>query len=281
MQARETCTGEGVARVCKIDGDPFIVYNGKMKQFAQNLFTEAEKLGYSSMEDKARYLSGRIFELSPFGLHKNVTKKNAIELFDGLMSIDKEQHLMACINKAILQRGLLESQGVRTRNHMYQILPFTYAFKPDTNAPTPFLSETLKRMNVIMPPIIKPLVDLKIIPSFPHATVDVCTRENERRECTEWKTLDATFDDTTRMLKVRPLPDDRYYLSESIPKTVTEWFDKYVRSSPIIKFLYENGENPPWNGLLNWVFQTLWFNPLMDANKHIELQKQSQGVLKK
>ena len=53
-----------------VDGDPYIVYDGRMQSFAKKLFDEADELGFTSKEDKARYLTGRLFEMSPFGVYK-------------------------------------------------------------------------------------------------------------------------------------------------------------------------------------------------------------------
>jgi hypothetical protein len=259
--------------------DPYIVYNDEMKAFAKKLFDEAEALGYTSIEDKARYLSGRIFEISPFGVYEGVMDKNAIELFDGLMSDDSAKHYLACVNKAILQRGLLESQGIKTRNKLMEVVPFTYAFKPSDNAEIKYIPDVMKRMNDVSSLAIKPLVKSGLLFSFPHLTTDVCTKENESGECEEWKTMDATFDDTTRMLKIKPVPDKRFSLYEDNPETIDEWYEEYVYTKPAITLLLKVGDKPPISDFINWVFNIFWFNPLMQANEHIKKAENSKGVL--
>ena len=245
-----------------VDNDPYIVYNDRMKQFANKTFDEAERAGYKTKEDKARFLSGRIFEMSPFGVHQGSMEKNAIQLFDGLMSGDKEKHYLACVHKGILQRALLESQGIKTRNDMFAIVPFTYPMKP-------VKSDRIQLMNDIVNPVGKPLARAGLF--FPHFTTDVwvCKDEEKQIGC-DWSTMDATFDDTTRMVKFKPEIDPKFIINEDHPPSVKEWRRKYLDSSEFITTLYAMAEDPLTKGIFRFAFKELWFGPLEDANEHIK-----------
>lgn len=244
-----------------VDNDPYIVYDEKMRKFAKDTFDEAEKLGFTSKEDKARYLSGRIFEMSPFGVYKDSMKKNAIELFDGLMSKDPEKHYLACVHKGIVQRALLESQGVKTRNDMFEIIPFTYPLMP-------VKSQRIQIMNDAVQPLGKQIAKTGF--NFPHFTMDawICKDDEKQLQC-DWKTIDATFDDTTRMLKIRPEIDPKFIVGEDHPATVKEWKRKYLDSNEFITTLYGMAENPMTKDVFRALFKDMWFGPLMDANAHV------------
>lgn len=250
--------------VTMVGNDPFVVYNDEMKKYASDLFKEAESLGYKTKEDKARYLSGKLFEISPFGLHEGIMGKDAVDLFNGLMSDDENKHYMACVHKTIVQRALLESQGIKTRNHMYHIVPFSYPFKPVE-------SETIRRMNTVARGIIKPLNQLGIAPTFPHMTTDIyaCEDEENQKKC-EWKTIDATFDDTTRFLKIRPMPDRSLDLGDGTPELIESWQKDHVDTNPLVSFLYNTGQTTPAKEALRVLFDVFWFGPLMEANEHIK-----------
>jgi hypothetical protein len=252
-----------------VDNDPYVVYNDKMKNFAKKMFDDAEKRGYTSKEDKARYLSGKIFEMSPFGVYKDSMSKNAIELFDGLVSDDKEKHYLACVHKGIVQRALLESQGVKTRNDMFEIIPFTYPMKP-------VKSRRIKVMNDLVQPIGKQLAKGGF--NFPHFTMDawICKDEEKQLEC-DWKTMDATFDDTTRLLEIRPEIDPKFIVGEDHPATVGEWRRKYLDSNDFITTLYKMAEDPATKGMFRKIFDDMWFGPLMDANEHVDGKQRDAG----
>lgn len=242
-----------------VDGDPYIVFNEKMKAFSKAMFDEAESRGHVSKEDKARYLSGRIFEMSPFGTHDGLREKNAIGIFEGLTSNDVEKHHLACVHKSIVQRALLESRGIRTRNSVYKMVPLTYPLKP-------IKSSSIQRMNDIMHPIGMPFAKVGI--SFPHFTVDgwFCENEDKKEGC-KWETMDATFDDTERMLNIRPEIDKDLVLSEDHPETVEKYWKKYLDLPPIIMSLYKITELPLVKGIVRSLFKKIWFDPLKEGNR--------------
>lgn len=235
-----------------VDGDPFIVYNDHMKIYASELFKEAEEKGYTSLEDKSRYLSGRLFEKSPYGLHEGSINKNAVDLFEGLVGDDVEEKYMICSNKTVLQRALLESQGIETRNHVFEIVPFSYPYKPRR-------SGTIVNMNDMTSWAIKPFVKTGMVPTFPHITADVkvCDDDLTRDNC-KWVTMDASMDNTKRLLEIRPVPDKNYYMSEAFPKSITEWKDGYIETKPLIKTGLEMGDKPIMKDAVRVIFNTKW-----------------------
>jgi hypothetical protein len=247
-----------------VDDDPYIVFNDKMKEFASTKFKEAEERGYTSTEDKARYLSGRIFEMSPYGIYndgKSLMDKNAIELFNGLMSDDKEKHYLACAHKAWVQRALIESQGVKTRNVSVNFIPGTYPLKP-------VASDEIRNKNAIIATIGKPLARVGL--SLPHFTVDAwtCKDENQQKEC-DWKTMDANFDDTTRMLKTKPDIDPDITFGESYPSSVKDWLQNNHYPNMLATTLYSLAENPLTKGVIR-AFLSSTMTSIENANEHVK-----------
>jgi len=247
-----------------VDGDRYIVFNDAMKTFASTKFKEAEERGYTSTEDKARYLSGRIFEMSPYGIYndgKSLMDKNAIEIFDGLISDDPEKHYLACPHKAWLQRALLESQGVVTRNDAVNFIPGTYPLKPAA-------SEQVKSKNTLLATIGTPLARLGL--TLPHFATDawICKDEVKQKEC-DWQTMDANFDDTTRMLKTKPEIDPGITFGVSHPATVDEWLKNYHYSNPLATVLFNLDENPLTKGAIRAFLSSTMTN-IENANEHIK-----------
>jgi hypothetical protein len=237
-----------------VDEDPFIVYNDQMKIYASELFQEAEEKGYTTIEDKARYMSGRLFEKSPYGLHEGSVDKNALELFNGLIGDSVEEKYMICSNKTVLQRALLESQGVETRNHVFEIVPFSYPYKPRR-------SGSIVNMNDMTSWAVKPFVKTGLVPTFPHITTDVkvCDDYLEEEGC-KWVTMDASMDNTKRLLDIRPVPDDNYYMSEAFPKSVNEWKEGYIETKPLIKTGLDIGDMPIVKDAVRVIFNTKWLH---------------------
>lgn len=235
-----------------VDNDPYILYNKEMKNYASNLFKEAAERGYTSTEDKARYLTGHIFDNSPYGFREGTMEKNSIEIFNSFISDNKEEHFLMCSNKTILQRALLASQGIETRNHVYEIIPFSYPYKPRR-------SGAIVKMNDLTGWLVKPFVKAKLAPSFPHLTADVkiCEEEINGKEC-QWITMDASMDSTKRLLEIRPIPDKNYYFSEKIIPTIESWKEDYIKTKPLVKAGTEIAEIPIAKDFVRMAFNTKW-----------------------
>lgn len=193
-----------------IDNDPFVVHDDRMKSFAKQKFDEAGRLGYTSKEDKSRYLSGRLYEATRFCTRKGAMDENAIQLFDDVTSGDEGKKCIACPQRAKLQRALLESQGVKTRFAMYGIMPRVYPLKPVPN-------DAVAATNGFLRVILKPLATIGVLKAN-HLTTEgwFCDDEANQQRCS-WKLLDATFDDTTRSLKARPVIDPDNVIGEDHP----------------------------------------------------------------
>ncbi len=246
-----------------VNNDPFVVYDERMKIFAGNKFEEAARIGYTSKEDKARYLSGRLYESLRFCTQKGAMDKKAIDVFDDMLSSDEKRKCVACPQRATLQRALLESQGIKTRFVTFGFIPRTYPLKPMEN-------EAVAKENDRLRALIRPLAGAGLLKPF-HLTVEgwFCDDDARQDRCS-WKLVDSTFDDTTRLLKTRPVVDpDGTIGGQEYPQTFLEWKTRYHDANLPVKILNDVIENVPIIGeAIQSVFENgtkLWD----DANPHV------------
>ena len=126
-------------------------------------------------------------------------------------------------------------------------------------------------MNKMTNILVTPGVRMGLVPLFPHIATDVWICDDEKNEegC-KWITMDATMDDTRRLLEVRPVPDNDYIGKEEYPATIQEWKDKNIRDSPFINLGLSVGDIPIIKDGVRMLFNTKFFTQLMKANPHIQ-----------